>query len=177
MRERLAARGNWQERASERGQTGERSFEAVMRAHLEGAPFEVVARPADLAGIYGTRTDTSGRERPHGIRPDYAIRGGASGRTVYVEIKRQRATGNAHERACKYLTPGILSAMREIGRHPPDAIPVWCVFTNGIATDPRYRAEIMFWFSGIEGNVLLWDGGDPAALTEHFERYVKPMLE
>ena len=177
MRERLAGRGNWQEEASERGQAGEGSFEAVMRAHLEGAPFEVAAKPTDLAGIYGALTDARGRERPHGIRPDYAIRGVASGRTVYVEIKRQRAAGNAHERACKYLTPGILGAMREIGRHPPDAIPVWCVFTNGIATDPRYMQEIMFWFSGIEDNVLLWDGGDPAAVTEHFERFIKPMLE
>ena len=177
MRERLAGRENWQEEAGQRGLSAEQAFDAIMREHLGGAPFEAAPRPMDLADIYGVRTDARGRERPHGIRPDYALRNAESGRAVFVEIKRQRAAGNAHERACKYLTPGILGAMRERGNQPANAIPMWWVFTNGIATDPRYVQEIMFWFRGIEGNVLLWgDTNDPAAVVEHFERFIRPML-
>lgn len=73
MRERLAGRENWQEEAGERGRAAEGSFEAVMRAHLEGSPFEVTAKPSDLAGIYSALTDRRGRERPHGIRPISAV--------------------------------------------------------------------------------------------------------
>ena len=177
MRERLAERENWQEEAGERGLSAERIFDAIMQQHLDGTPFEGVLKPKDLANIYGTRADARGRERPHGIRPDYAVRNTQSGRVIFVEIKRQRAAGNAHERACKYFTPGILGAMRDVGNHPQDTIPMWWIFTNGVATDPRYVEEIMFWFQGIEGNVLLWEGApDAGAVTEHFDRFIRPML-
>jgi hypothetical protein len=125
-----------------------------------------------LAGIYGTGSGG----RPHGIRPDYSIFNSETGRTVFVEVKRQRAAGNAHERACKYMMPGILDAMRRVGNQPADVIPMWWVFTNGIATDPRYVQEIMFWFRGIEPNVLLW-GDRESDVTAHFDQFIRPMLE
>lgn len=171
MRERLSERENWQEEAGERGLTAEQAFAAIMEEHLRDTSFAGVPKPADLAGIYGTGTGG----RPHGIRPDYSISNPETGRRVFVEIKRQRAAGNAHERACKYMMPGILNAMRQAGNQPADVIPMWWVFTNGVAADPRYVQEIMFWFQGIEGNVLLWSDGR-GELTEHFEQFIRPML-
>ena len=175
VRDRLAGRDNWQAEAGERGLTAERVFDAVMQEHLVSTPFEGALKPNDLAGIYGVLVDGRGRERPHGIRPDYVIRNPVNGRAVYVEVKRQRTAGNAHERACKYMMPGILDAIRTIGNQPESSIPVWWVFTNGIAIDARYEQEIMFWFRGIEENVLLW-GDRRADVTEHFDQFIRPML-
>lgn len=175
MRERLAGRDNWQAEAGDRGLTAERVFDEIMQEHLGPTPFEGEPKPNDLAGIYGVRLDARGAERRHGIRPDYVIRNPENRRAVYVEVKRQRAAGNAHERACKYMMPGILRAIREIGNQPDTAIPVWWVFTNGIAVDERYMQEIKFWFRGIEENVLLW-GDRPADVTEHFDEFIMPML-
>ncbi len=95
---------------------------------------------------------------------------------MFVEIKRQNPRGNAHERACKYMMPGILNAMRQAGNQPDCAIPMWWVFTNGVATDPRYKREIKFWFQGIERHVLLWSDRR-ADVTEHFDRFIRPLLE
>jgi len=143
-----------------------------MREHLDETPFTGDDEPSDLEGIYGT--GASGR--PHGIKPDYAIRNAQNGRIVFVEIKRQGAAGNAHERACKYMMPGILNAMRQVGNQPDSVIPMWWVFTNGLAEAQRYEREIMFWFQGIERHVLLW-GDRRADVTEHFDRFIRPMLE
>lgn len=173
-REHLEQRDNWQGEASERGRKAEDVFDEIIRHHLRGSAIEADFQPMDLAGVYGTRR--SGR--PHGLRPECAIRNTRTGRTVFVEIKRQRAAGNAHERACKYLAPGILAAMREVGRQPANVVPMWWIFTNGIARDPDYRQEISFWFRGLEPNLLLWDDlDDHAMLINHFEASIRPMLE
>ena len=173
-REHLEQRDNWQEEASERGRKAEDVFDEVIQRHLRGGILEATFKPMDLAGVYGTRR--SGR--PHGLRPECAIRNTRSGRIVFVEIKRQRAAGNAHERACKYLAPGILVAMREVGRQPANVVPMWWIFTNGIARDPDYRREISFWFRGLEPNLLLWDDlDDHDTVVHHFETHIRPMLE
>lgn len=173
-REHLEQRDNWQEEANRRGRKAEDVFDEIMKRHLHGSAIEAAFKPMDLAGVYGTRR--SGR--PHGLRPECAIRNTRNGRIVFVEIKRQRAAGNAHERACKYLAPGILAAMREVGRQPASVVPMWWIFTNGIARDPDYRQEISFWFRGLEPNLLLWDDlDDHDMLVHHFETHIHPMIE
>ena len=167
-REHLEDRDNWQDEANKRGSKAETGFSGVMRKHLIGTDFSIEDKPRDLAGIYG---------RSRGIRPDHAIRNRKTRKSVYVEVKRQRAAGNAHERACKYMMPGILNSARDASNQPGDVIPIWWVFTNGIAIDERYRHEIMHWFRGIEGNVLLWRNiGDSSVVTEHFEKYIRQFL-
>ena len=70
-----------------------------MRRYVIGTDYEYESKPQDLRDIYGSQP--LGRSTgPHGIKPDGVIRNGATGRAVYIEIKRQRAAGNAHERAC-----------------------------------------------------------------------------
>ena len=66
-----------------------------MRAHPEGAPFEVAAKPADLAGIYGTRTDAvagTAAQHPPRLRDPWRA---ASGRTGYAEIRSSLPGGHA----------------------------------------------------------------------------------
>lgn len=142
-----------------------------MRVYLQDTPFTGTKNPRDLRSIYG---DRNGR---HGIAPDYALRNNRTGKTVYVEIKRQRAAGNAHERACKFMMPGILNSMRTVANQPAGVIPFWWVFSNGIANDIRYRREILHWFQGIEPHVLLWRRiDDYRPVIDHFESHIQPLL-
>ena len=173
-REHLEQRDNWQEEAGERGRKAEHVFDEVIQRHLRGGILEATFKPMDLAGVYGTRQ--SGQ--PHGVRPDYAIRNRQNGRIVFVEIKRQRDAGNAHERACKYLAPSLLTAMREVGRQPASVVPMWWIFAEGLAQNPNYRQEISFWFRGLEPNLLLWDDlDDHDMVVRHFESHIRPMLD
>ena len=171
-REHLESRDNWQQEGNFRGNEAEKAFQAAIVSHLDRS-YRTTFEPKDLSGIYGHH-ETG---RPHGVIPDYLIRNVETGRAVFVEIKRQRAAGNAHERACKYFTPGILASARQIANQPEDTIPFWWVFTNGIATDARYRREIMHWFRGVEAHLLLWeDINDPAVVTHHFDTHIRPLL-
>lgn len=170
-RQHLERRANWQAEAGERGGRAEKIFYDIMSHYLVDSPFMGIVKPQDLKGIYGKR---NGR---HGIVPEYILRNPNTGKAVFVEIKRQRAAGNAHERACKFMMPGILNSMREISSQPTSVIPFWWIFANGIAIDPYYRQEIMHWFQGIEGHVLLWpDMIDYNPVINHFEEHIQGLL-
>lgn len=167
-REHLENRDNWQAESAVRGSEAERAFDAIMRLYCIGTEFRYISKPRDLREIYG---------RSHGIVPEAVIRNSRTNRAVYVEVKRQRNAGNAHERACKYFAPGIIASARAIANQPDDIIPFWWIFTNGIATDPRYVQEITHWFRGVEDNLLLWRAiRDYEPVVDHFERCIKPML-
>ena len=172
-RDELSKRENWQYEAAIKAKKSETAFHIIMQAYLEGQDFEFIDKPKNLKGIYGTRTSGS----PHGIVPEFMIRNKVTGKAIFIEVKRQQAAGNAHERACKYFTPGIIGAMRHHGKQPESVLPLWCVFTNGIAQDPNYRREIMFWFKGFEANVLLWkDLNDRDCVIDHFNKHILPMV-
>lgn len=173
-REHLEGRDNWQREAGYHGEGAEFAFDAIMQRYVIDTDYSYESKPGDLRGIYGTSATTG---RPHGVVPDAAIRSRSTGRTVYIEVKRQREKGNAHERACKYFAPGIIASARTIAKQPEGVIPFWWVFTNGIATDPKYVQEIRHWFQGIEGHLLLWKSiGDFNPVIDHFERHIRPML-
>ncbi|MBC6440237.1 MAG: MunI family type II restriction endonuclease [Rhodospirillales bacterium] len=177
-REHLEGRKPWQDLAGSRGAVAEDVFSVIMEAHLENTGFSTVHKPKDLAGIYGRRTGKDGRSRLHGIHPEYAIKNTTTGKSIYVEIKRQRAAGNAHERACKYMMPGILASARKIARQKADVVPFWWVFTNGLAKDRYYRQEIAHWFQRIEGHCLFWPKlRERQVVIEHFEKHIRPLLE
>ena len=176
-RNELSQRPEWQGKSAARGHGAEDVFSVIMEMHLSGTHYRTEYKPVSLRGIYGTRS-AGGKQRPHGIRPEYAITNELNGKSIFVEIKRQRAAGNAHERACKYMMLGILASAREIGRHSDEVIPFWWIFTNGIASDQYYRQEIMHWFKGIEANVLLWTNvRDKNAVIDHFDNRIRPLLE
>ena len=176
-REHLEQRDNWQEESAMRGTEAEQAFRMFMGEHLaQQSLLATKHKPEDLQAIYGERI-AGNRTRQHGIKPDYMIRNKETNRAIFVEIKRQRAKGNAHERACKYMMPGILASAREIAGQPASVIPFWWIFTNGIARDERYRREIEHWFQGMEGHLLLWeDIGERKPVVEHFEKHIRPLL-
>ena len=176
-REHLSGRANWQSLSAARGTGAEDAFTVIMQMHLEGTGLVSTHKPRDLMGIYGERTDKNGRTRPHGIRPEFAVRSTETGKAIYVEIKRQRASGNAHERACKYLMPGIVHSAQTVANQPANVLPFWLIFTNGIARSDAYRQEIMHWFRGIEPHVLLWENvRDHGAVTAHLDAHIRPLL-
>ena len=172
-REHLSKRAKWQGLSLARGAGAEDVFGAVMEMHLRDSHIEATRKPKDLKGIYGE----SVKGNPHGIEPEYALHNTRNGKRIYVEMKRQQDAGNTHERACKYFMPGIVESMRVIAKQPPPIVPVWCVFSNGIARSPRYRQEISHWFKGYEAHFLLWKKlQDYQAIVDHFENHIKPLL-
>ncbi len=112
------------------------------------------------------------------MRPEFAVRNTKTCKAIYVEIKRQKAEGNAQERACKYLMPGIVASARQKANQPDDVLPFWLIFTNGIASDSNYRREIQHWCQGIDSHLLLWRHvRDHEAVTSHFDTHIRPLLD
>ena len=175
-RDELRVRENWQNYAAGRGIEAEIRFRDVMSGHLERSDLIGADQPKDLSAIYGANIWASGN-RGHGIKPEFVIRNQRTGQAVFVEVKRQGTRGNAHERACKFMMPGILESARKIAKQPSGVIPFWWVFTNGLANHPRYQQEIRHWFKGIDRHVLLWeDLSDESALLNHFDTHIRPLL-
>lgn len=115
-----------------------------------------------------------------GISMDFAIRNKKNNKTLFGEIKRQdgwvettnmsAGRGNAHERSCKYLTPGLLNIIRQKSNISEEILPFWIVFVGDITRDPRRNREIAFWYQGYESNYFMWrDKNNPAELLDFFE--------
>lgn len=183
-REHLEKREPWQGKGVARGRGAEEVFDALMRQHLKGTEIEAIPKPKNLKGIYGSvETKRRGKAKgirttSYGIEPEYAFQHTGTNKMIFVEIKRQRPSGNAHERACKYMMPGIVKSAQAIAKQPEHIIPFWWIFTNGVATDSRYRREIQHWFKGMEPHLLLWDKvSNHDQLIDHFDAHIRPLLD
>ena len=174
-REFLANRGNWQADANQRGLAREAGFYGVMGSAFKNLPgldiYRVERKPQHLKRIFGK----SGR---WGVEPDAAVTNTKTGRTAFVEIKRQRPAGNAHERACKYFAPGLVLVAREKGNIHQDDFPFFLIFTNGLATNEKYMSEITFWFSApeVEKHFCLW-GEEAGELLDFFLNNIRPVID
>ena len=85
--------------------------------------------------------------------------------------------GNAHERACKYYTPGLLKIGRQIGNQPDYVSPYCLIFSGGIATDKKRIEEIEYWFQGDNSLFLMWNNlADRSVIINHFENHLKQKL-
>ena len=124
----------------------------------------------------------------HGVFPDYAITNNETNKTIYVEVKRQdgwvegkvRADGrgNAHERSCKFFTPGLQKKLRESANLAENILPFWVVFTGDITRDPCRVREIKLWYDGIEGHYFMWrNQQNPELIIEHFINRIKPLID
>ena len=119
------------------------------------------------------------RLRALGVEPDLAIRNRAKGTKIWVEIKWQKAEGNAHERACKYFAPGLVSRAETLANVDR---PFYFIFAGGMVDTPgksdRYHAEIDTWFDTDDwrDHVLKWVNHDREALREWFEQSIRPAL-
>ncbi len=123
-----------------------------------------------------------------GIEMDFAIRNLKNNKVIFGEIKRQdgwiegtessTGRGNAHERSCKYFTPGLMKAIKEKSNLNTDEIlPFWLVLIGDITKDPKRNREIAFWYQGFEKNYYMWrDTEDVDSLLDFFENNLLPYL-
>ena len=122
-----------------------------------------------------------------GINMDFAIRNKKNGKILFGEIKRQdgwiettdmqAGRGNAHERSCKYFTPGLMKVLRKTGGLSEEILPFWLVILGDITRDPRRNREIAFWFQGYEKNYYMWrDLEDIGDMLDFFENNLLPYL-
>lgn len=191
-------RRKWQDYGGANATVAEHSFIDVFSKLFEGTEYEVISQPTFFKDLYvnielseNELAEIYTPEEPitkHGIQPDGAIKNNRTGKIIFVEIKRQdgwvegkprsAGRGNAHERLCKYFTPGLLGTLRESGNIEAPNLPFWIVFQGDITRDPCRVREITFWFDEYKANYFFWrDTKNVDSLIEHFETYIAPLLE
>jgi hypothetical protein len=122
-----------------------------------------------------------------GISMDFAIRNQKNGKILFGEIKRQdgwvettdmkAGRGNAHERSCKYFTPGLMRTLRKTGGLSEEILPFWLVLVGDITRDPRRNREVAFWFQEYTKNYYMWrDTNDIGDMLDFFENNLLPYL-
>lgn len=193
----LRLREPWQDYSGANAGAAERSFHEVFSQAFAGTDFSIRAKPAEFSKIYvnvelheSVRTAIYNPESgiiTHGVKPDYAIDNRKTKKTLYVEVKRQdgwvegkprsAGRGNAHERSCKYFTPGLLKILRAHGHLGDDVLPFWTVFQGDIARDPCRVREVTLWYDDYSAHFFMWrNSKDPAPLIKHFDTYLKHLL-
>lgn len=122
-----------------------------------------------------------------GISMDFAIRNLTNGKILFGEIKRQdgwteltdmkAGRGNAHERSCKYFSPGLMKIIRETSGLSDEILPFWLVIVGDITRDPRRNREIAYWFQEYTKNYYMWrNTNDVGDLLDFFENNLLPYL-
>jgi hypothetical protein len=193
----LRVRETWQDYSGANAGAAEKSFYNVFVEAFKGTDLSIRSSPQDFAKIYVdvklSKSVMSEIYVPaagitkHGITPDYAIDNKKAGKTLYVEVKRQdgwvegkarsAGRGNAHERACKYFTPGLLQILREKGNLGNDVLPFWTVFQGDITRDPCRVREITCWYDQHAAHFFMWrNSKDASKLVEHFNKHLRPLL-
>lgn len=191
-------RRKWQTYGGLQASTAEHNFVDVFKSFLKDTDYEVESHPKSFKNLY-MDVELSEDEKKqiyvpkdkifrHGIFPDAAIKNVKTGKTIYIEVKRQDGwvegktrsdgRGNAHERLCKYFTPGLLKALREDSKITATEYPFWIVFQGDITRDICRVKEITLWFDGNTSNYYFWrDTKNPIPLIDHFMKYIVPLLE
>lgn len=144
----------------------------------------IVLKPEDIAQIYNPAEEIT----RHGVSPDYAIDNVKTGKTIYIEVKRQDGwveggrrqdgRGNAHERSFKFFTPGLLRILREKSKIKEPALPFWTVFLGDITRDPCRVREVTCWYDGYPEHFFFWrQAPNPDLLFKHFDQSIGPLME
>ena len=128
-------RKKWQDYSGTNSGKAEKDFFEAFETVFENTEYRIRKRPDEFKTIYIDveldEQELSEIYTPpkkieyHGVFPDYAIDNFDTKKTIYVEVKRQdgwveggkRADGrgNAHERSCKFFTPGLTKIFRKKG--------------------------------------------------------------
>ena len=166
----LRSRDTWQDYSGANAANAEHDFFLVFDTFFQNTEYRVRSKPNEFKNIYvdveldpQILSEIYTPEKPvtrHGVSPDYCIDNTKSGKTLYVEVKRQDGwveggkrsdgRGNAHERSCKFFTPGLLSVLRERSKIKEPALPFWVVFQGDITRDPCRVREISLWYEGVQ---------------------------
>lgn len=194
----LSNRDNWQTETMKSANKFEEDFYTVFENYFRGTDYRIRKKPNEFSNLYvnqelddNTLNEIYTPEIPinkHGISPDFAIDNLKTGKTIFGDNKRQDGwveggerkdgRGNAHERMCKYFTPGLTKQLRSKGKIDNDKLPFWIVLRGNITRDPCRVREITLWFDGNNENLFFWrDKNDTSKLINHFETQIKPILE
>jgi len=202
----LRKRANWQTLSGAKALKTEDIFHNSLQNALDAVypgQFIVDKHPKDFADIYSTyelpqedldaiynvnmyNADGSLKYK-WGITMDFAIRNIKNGKILFGEIKRQdgwiestnmqAGRGNAHERSCKYFSPGLMKVLRETGGLSEEILPFWLVIVGDITRDPRRNREIAFWFQNYTKNYYMWrNTNDIGDMLDFFENNLLPYL-
>lgn len=190
-------RKKWQHYSGQNAGRAETSFYDAFNTVFQDTEFRIRSKPNEFSKIY-VDIKLSPRElkeiycpdepiTKHGVFPDYAIENTVTGKTIYVEVKRQDGwveggkrsdgRGNAHERSCKFFTPGLLKILRKKSKIGSKHLPFWTVFLGDITRDPCRVREIACWYEGYNEHYFFWrDTSDPRPLFDHFQIGLAPLL-
>ena len=193
----LRDREKWQDKSGYKADKAEHSFENVFRKCFVQTNFSICSNPKEFKNIYVeyplAKKELDKIYKPpnkikqHGFTPDFSI-DHENGKSLYIEIKRQdgwvegkprsAGRGNAHERVCKYFTPGLLKIMRkQSGITKKNALPFWVIFQGDITRDPCRVREITCWFNKYHNHLFFWrDVTDPYSLINHFDSKLKHLF-
>ena len=190
-------RQKWQDYSGNNAILAEKGFFTNFQKVFENTDYRIRAKPTEFQNIYvnitlseSELTEIYTPQKPitrHGVLPDYAIDNLKTQKTIYVEVKRQdgwvedkerkAGRGNAHERSCKFFTPGLLKILREHSGIPAPNLPFWTVFQGDITRDPCRVREITCWYDGYEKHFFFWrQSPNPDLLFKHFDDYIMPLL-
>jgi hypothetical protein len=193
----LRKRKTWQDVSGEKAGVAEKKFYDVLSQAFKGTDFKIRSKPKEFKDIYSKiklSKETlaniytpEGETWKHGVLPDYAIDNIKTKKTLYVEVKRQdgwvegktrsAGRGNAHERSCKFFTPGLLEILRKQGKLGNHILPFWIVYQGDIARDPKRVREIHCWFGKYSNHFFLWsNSADDKSLIAHFNNKLKHLL-
>jgi hypothetical protein len=193
----LRKREIWQDISGAKAGVAEKNFFGIFLKEFEGSDFRVRARPKEFRDIYSkiklseemlAAIYSPNETWTHGVFPDYAIDNIKTKKTLYVEVKRQdgwvegkprqAGRGNAHERSCKFFTPGLLRILRVHGKLGDDVLPFWVVFQGDVARDPKRVREVTCWFAEYPAHFFFWcNSADDKSLVNHFNNKLKSLLE
>ncbi|MBA7608988.1 Type-2 restriction enzyme MunI [subsurface metagenome] len=190
-------RKKWQDYSGKNAGEAEKDFYEAFEIVFKDTDFKIRAKPKEFINVY-LKIELSKQElseiytppeeiKRHGILLDYAIDNVKTNKTIYIEVKRQdgwveggkRADGrgNAHERSCKFFTPGLLKILRSKGNLGSDVLPFWIVFQGDITRDPCRVREITCWYDQYKAHYFFWrDSRNPEKLIDHFEKHIAPLL-
>ncbi len=191
-------RRKWQDYSGKKAGKAEHDFYSAFQIEFENTSFRIRSKPNEFNNIY-VDVKLNSKERSaiftpkekitrHGVLPDYAIDNLETGKTIYVEVKRQDGwveggkrtdgRGNAHERSCKFFTPGLLKILREKGNLGNDVLPFWTVFQGNITRDPCRVREITCWYDEHTAHYFFWrNSANSKTLIEHFKKNLQHLLK
>ena len=193
----LRKRKKWQDSSGAKAKIAEKTFYSIFLKEFKNSNLRIRSKPKEFKNIYSNiklnKKISESIYNPnkawvHGVHPDFAIDNTKTKKTLYVEVKRQdgwvegknlsAGRGNAHERSCKFFTPGLLKILRKQGKLGNKVLPFWVVFQGDIARDPKRVREIACWYAEYSAHFFMWSNSiNDTLLIKHFNNKLKHLLD